>query len=699
MSLDSYAPCPCGSGKKFKWCCQPIHIQISEAFEQDEQGQHEAALRIMKDLVAQNPTNPEAWGRQAQLLYQNDRIDEAESALQKALEINPSYPFGILLQGLFRQNEGEIVGALALFRRAADLYDPDARDHLGQVYSLIAQCELKLNRPVAAHAALKIALHCLPSSTSLREMTDQVFGKDSQLPASASRDYPLQSAVQDTQQGHDEIWQRALAEAATGRLTDAARLFANRTEQRPDDPAAWYNRGLSAAWLGLNQSAIEALDRYVDLEPNEGNAAAAWALAEVLRCGQGMESHADYLEHWVLFQMREPDRVVTLLQQWEAERRLIALKTEEKQGFLSALILDQHSPSGLALANSQVMSLGAYVLLFGDRLRLWHTSASALARIRDEIRERGGPALVEMQAGQTPVNFYDVLAESLAFPVYSSSQEEAKGRVQAAVQRYFEETWIHRPLHSLNLIPPLDAAGHAPLRKKLRGVIRFLEECAAPTQAIPYDFDRLRRKLGLNDCKSGAAGAATPTAEIASMSAAELAALKLDELGDDDLETAYQAALKLDARELARSFVAALVGRPVRSDRPDHYPWYGQLVQMAIADGQFDDALDYVNQGEKSDCEHNEGRRRNDYELRRGQVHLKRGEVETAREIFERLIERAPAELRYRGTAAEALLSAKQPGAALRIAEQALVKARERNDRDSEDYFEELVTAAQKQNA
>jgi tetratricopeptide (TPR) repeat protein len=173
----------------------------------------------------------------------------------------------------------------------------------------------------------------------------------------------------------------------------------------------------------------------------------------------------------------------------------------------------------------------------------------------------------------------------------------------------------------------------------------------------------------------------------------------LEELRDDDLEAAYLAALKLDARELARRFALALVGRPVRSERPDHYPWYGHLVQMAISEGKLDDALDYVNQGEKSDCEHNEGRRRNEYELRRGQVHLKRGEVETAREIFERLIERAPAELRYRGTAAEALLSAKQPGAALRIAEQALVKAREHNDRDSEDYFKELVTAAQKQNA
>jgi len=31
MALDQYDPCPCGSGKKFKWCCLPIHVEIDRA--------------------------------------------------------------------------------------------------------------------------------------------------------------------------------------------------------------------------------------------------------------------------------------------------------------------------------------------------------------------------------------------------------------------------------------------------------------------------------------------------------------------------------------------------------------------------------------------------------------------------------------------------------------------------------------------
>jgi len=112
---------------------------------------------------------------------------------------------------------------------------------------------------------------------------------------------------------------------------------------------------------------------------------------------------------------------------------------------------------------------------------------------------------------------------------------------------------------------------------------------------------------------------------------------------------------------------------------------------------ELDDALDYVNEGQKADCEHNEGHRRNDYELRRGQVHAKRGEWEDARQAFQGLIERAPTEMRYRATATEAMLSGKQGATALAFAEQGLAEARKQQSRDSEQHFLELVAAAKKQ--
>jgi predicted Zn-dependent protease len=121
------------------------------------------------------------------------------------------------------------------------------------------------------------------------------------------------------------------------------------------------------------------------------------------------------------------------------------------------------------------------------------------------------------------------------------------------------------------------------------------------------------------------------------------------------------------------------------------------MIQMDLEERDFDAALGHVDEGEKDDCEHNEGRRRNEYELRRGQVQVKRGELDAAQDVFERLIARVPDQLKFRGSAAEAMLSARQPARAAKLAADGLTQARKQNDRDSEQYFLELSEAARKQ--
>src|SRR5438105_3729773 len=289
MAIDPYDPCPCGSGKKFKWCCQPIYVAINKAFQQDADGQHDAALRLMDEVTSQHADNPEAWGRKAQLLYENERVDDAEKALDKAFELNPTYPFGHYLRGSFRRAEGELPGALLLFRKAAELYDPEARATLGQLHALIADCELKLNHPVAARAALQRAVRFDPATENYRQGLEQIFGPEGRLPLAARREYAFQGLPAAAPAERRTAWQQALGAAGSGKLTDAAKAFAALVAQDERDAASWFNLGLTRAWLGDNAAALEALDRYVGLEPDEARAAEAWALAEVLRCGYGLE--------------------------------------------------------------------------------------------------------------------------------------------------------------------------------------------------------------------------------------------------------------------------------------------------------------------------------------------------------------------------------------------------------------------------
>ncbi len=162
MAQDPYGPCNCGSGKKFKWCCQPIFVGINRAWEQEAAGQHDTALRLMDEVVKDHESNPEVWGQKARLLYSQGKVEEAETALQKAFDLNPNYPAGLLLRASFRFQEGEIPGALLLAQRAAEAYDPEARSFLAEVYYLIFECEMRQNRPVAGRAALRLVTHFAP---------------------------------------------------------------------------------------------------------------------------------------------------------------------------------------------------------------------------------------------------------------------------------------------------------------------------------------------------------------------------------------------------------------------------------------------------------------------------------------------------------------------------------------------------------
>ncbi len=189
MALDPYAACPCGSGKKYRWCCEPIDRDLRRAFEQEANGQHDAALRIIDEVVAAHPSNPQAHGQKAELLYKLGRVEEAEAALEKAFAINPNYPYGLLLRAIFRFHEGEIPGALLLARRAAEAYDPQAHDYLAQICGVIFESETALNRPVAAREALRRAVQYAPAEEQLRERFEAIFGENSRLPFAARRDY------------------------------------------------------------------------------------------------------------------------------------------------------------------------------------------------------------------------------------------------------------------------------------------------------------------------------------------------------------------------------------------------------------------------------------------------------------------------------------------------------------------------------
>jgi tetratricopeptide (TPR) repeat protein len=731
MPLDPYVSCPCGSGKKFKWCCAPYYPQVEKAFGQERLRQHEAATQTIRELTQSHADQPAVWGYFAQFLYnsagaaqtesdRNKLVEQAEEALTQALKLNPNFGMAHFLRGMFRLNEGEMLGATILFRKAAETYDPEAHDQLAHVHELIFRNELMLNRPVAARAALERTVHFLPGDAEVREQFEALFGAESRLPACARKQYTLRPTVKPIE-----------ADAATGRLGDARKAYETLTQTTRDDPAAWFNLGVVLAWLGEQPKAVEALLKSVDLETDDHRAEEAAALVEVLRCGHGMENDADYLEHGFVFPIRDPNPVMQWLQGMAEARRLLGIQQDREAGAMSAMIVEE-LPSLLAVGGTTMARVVGKLTIAQGLVRLWHPDRDTVAAVADEFRTRVNLAVEQGQEITTPVNFGDVALEAVAYPTQTASLEQAEEKLGARAKHYFEETWVHRPRKSLSGNSPIDAVGSSLLRKRVFGVVKFMEDCFTGlvphkkigNQVVPmqvYDFANLRHKLGLEyvsapppnvkvpeEPPQASGGSESPDAspepaatksaprEIGAMNAAELAGLDVAALSADQLEQAMRAALKLDARDLAVAFAQAGVLKPFDPAKPDRYPLYATAITGASAEGDFTKALQYASQGEQYDADHNGGGRAVEFGLKKAQLHVRMKDIDGAVAAFDSLIAKHPDEGKFYTTAAEEMLRLKNGAKALYFAEKGLAKAREQGNRDLEGHCLELQSAAKR---
>ena len=230
------------------------------------------------------------------------------------------------------------------------------------------------------------------------------------------------------------------------------------------------------------------------------------------------------MEYSYIAPLRDPQALMNALGVLERDKLLAGVQINEQEGVLSAAVLDPPPPALTPeLEARQSPRLGAFLMLLRNVFRLWHVNKDALDRTFAGLQKHAGTGLAQSAAMRGPAKFHDITSEALVFPRSAQNQEEATQRLTEGIEHYFETEWLHRPLKSLGGVPPIDAAGHPVLRKKLAGAIAFLADCAALPK-YPYDFDRLRRKAGLLDAQPATTAAAAGP-DIGAMGTAELSAL------------------------------------------------------------------------------------------------------------------------------------------------------------------------------
>ena len=176
MIPETYDPCWCASGKKFKFCCKPIFKDIVGAMAFAEEGRKDEALRHIEEAKKIVGETPEVLCREA-IVWSHFDKDKSTAILERALAANPSHPRANYLRGIDLMDAGNHHGAIAAYKRAIDCYPKTARYHLNEAYNNLGTAYFESGDPMKAKAAWEQALVLMPSDKTVRRnLIEFIYG-------------------------------------------------------------------------------------------------------------------------------------------------------------------------------------------------------------------------------------------------------------------------------------------------------------------------------------------------------------------------------------------------------------------------------------------------------------------------------------------------------------------------------------------
>ena len=89
MAIDLYAPCPCGSGKKLKFCCGDLASEIEKVHRMIQGEQPHAALKHVEQLLEKEPQRASLLDLRATIELSLHSFDAARETINAFLAAHP----------------------------------------------------------------------------------------------------------------------------------------------------------------------------------------------------------------------------------------------------------------------------------------------------------------------------------------------------------------------------------------------------------------------------------------------------------------------------------------------------------------------------------------------------------------------------------------------------------------------------------
>lgn len=631
MAVDLYALCPCGSGKKLKFCCGDLAVDIEKIQQLISGDQPRAALSHIDKLLAKDPKRASLLDIKATLELSMEDFDAASQTIQEYLTAHPKNPSAHAQASILAASLEHPETAVDHLQDALELVDRDLSERVFEAIGAVGHSLLVEGDIVAARAHLQFFAAVSPEGDNRAIELLLRLNLQGGLPLMLRDQLRLAPAPKDAayKRGFDEAVR--LAERGLWRRAEAE--FAKLLDRNKPQPPVVYNLALVRGWLGKKQLFVEGMRQYSKLEVPENDAVEAESLAQLVEQRQD----ATPLESVrITFPIQDEDLATErLLGDRRLERYELDPESFDEDEVTrprnTFLLLDRPAPrTGAGLAIEDAPNVLAFLSLYGKRtdrdarLEVTTDRGHTLEQVEKLIGEVLGDAVGS--AEQTDVvGVKRAAEEALSWRWRLPDDTPPIHRRELLSQRRKKailEDWPAASQAALGGLSPNEAAPWPNSRIPLLATILIVEQAAADLNERA-DFDELRTKLGLPREEK-----IDPTAvDLDRLSLVRIPQLDAAKLSDEQLLRLFNRTTMSGAGVAGLMLAQAIASRPSLASQSD-----GAYRQLIRGTPNPDQALAWARQAQEKAMER--GASAAEWRLLELEVQIERGDPQGVQTVL-----------------------------------------------------------------
>jgi tetratricopeptide (TPR) repeat protein len=278
MANDPYSSCPCGSGKKLKFCCSEYLPDLQRGFRLRE-NQPEVAVKLFRDLLRKHPDKEVILRELVYTLNELGLRSEARQVVADFLKAHPDQPMALLSMAEICLQEDGFESSRRILHRTFQICARSQPTGVSFLASMIAAEMGQAGCLMAAREHLSLAVRTATGERQRNLVLQLVrFESESSLPFVFRSAYPLLPVNCSDDAMQQDVRARKLS--LLGCWEPAAILYNRLADSYPTEGAIWFNLGLCQSWDGRLAESASSLHHAATLLTDFDQAVAAEALAQ-----------------------------------------------------------------------------------------------------------------------------------------------------------------------------------------------------------------------------------------------------------------------------------------------------------------------------------------------------------------------------------------------------------------------------------